>query len=63
MNDFLMRVYYSVRGGHVHVRIFVGKAYEGATLGKAGNLCLTNEEFQAWKAGSLNLQFKNEDAD
>lgn len=43
-------VYYQQRGGHTHMRVFSG--YEGSTRGKAGDLCMTNEEFAAFREQS-----------
>lgn len=55
MNEYTIRVYYRVLGGHTHIRVFTGKT--GFTLGKAGDLCMTNEEFEAWKNNVANCEF------
>jgi hypothetical protein len=41
------RAYWKVAGGHTHIVVFTGR--KGFTLGKAGELVMTNEEFEAWK--------------
>lgn len=46
MSENYMRVHFKVLGGHTHCAVFTGK--KGYTLGKAGDLCMTNEEFRAW---------------
>ena len=44
-----MRIYHKLRGGgHVHMRVFVGEN-RGMTLGKAGDLCMTVQEFDEWR--------------
>lgn len=48
---YSMRITYQVLGGHTHVSIWTGKA--GYTHGKAGNIVMTNEEFTAWKNGTI----------
>ena len=40
-----IRIYYAVRGGHVHTRWFAGKNPRGA-FGKCGELTFTTEEFE-----------------
>ena len=55
--NYLTRFYYSVLGGHTHIAVFVGRDSRSADdvdelpagLGKAGNLILRNEEFEAFK--------------
>lgn len=42
--------YCQQRGGHTHMRVFSGD--EGSTRGKAGDLCMTNEEFAAFREQS-----------
>ena len=51
MIQYIMRVRWKELGGHTHMRIFTGK--EGGTLGKAGDLTFTNEEFHAWKDSKM----------
>lgn len=41
MSDTHQKWYYKIGGGHTHIRVFQN--------GKAGELCFTNEEFQAFK--------------
>lgn len=53
-----IRIYFEVLGGHTHMRVFVGM--EGKNLGKAGDLCMTNEEFLAWQAKRGKLEFIDE---
>jgi hypothetical protein len=50
-----MRVYFEVLGGHTHIRIFSGKF--GGTLGCAGKITLTKEEFQSWTDGRMTFEF------
>ena len=57
MQEYKMRVYFQVLGGHTHLNIFTGRNIENGTLGKAGAMCMTNEEFTAWKSGRINLEF------
>ena len=47
MGQRIMRIYFKQLGGHTHMRVFSG--IEGFTLGKAGDLCFTNEEFRELK--------------
>lgn len=51
----VIRIYYQVLGGHTHMRVFVGT--EGKKLGLAGELCMTNDEFEALKLGTAKLEF------
>lgn len=51
----IIRVYFEVRGGHTHMRVFAGM--DGKNLGKAGDLCLRNEEFLAWQAKKSKIEF------
>jgi hypothetical protein len=51
MTSYIMRVRWKELGGHTHMQIFTGR--EGGTLGKAGDLTFTNEEFRAWKDGKM----------
>lgn len=39
----MIRIRHKTLGGHVHMRVFVGK--EGFTLGKAGDLVMRTDEF------------------
>lgn len=52
---FQMRVYYEVQGSHTHIKIFCGPI--GRTLGNAGKLVLSNEEFEAWKRDQMTMEF------
>ena len=52
-----MRVYHQQLGGHTHIKIFTGRAIENGTLGKAGDLVMTNEEFEQWRNGTIELEF------
>jgi len=58
MKEVKIRIYYQVRGGHTHMRVFVGM--NGRNLGKAGDLCMTNEEFVAWQTKQDRLEFIDE---
>lgn len=41
------RFRYEVAGGHTHVRVFAGDSVSvSATLGKCGDLCFRNEEWE-----------------
>ena len=56
MKTHTMRVHFDEQGGtHTHLHIWTGKT--GFTLGKAGTLTVTNEEFAAWKEGKLKFEF------
>jgi hypothetical protein len=55
MKKYAMRIHFSVAGGHTHMAIFTGP--EGLTLGKAGTLTMTNEEFEAWRRNQIKLEF------
>jgi hypothetical protein len=46
-----MRVYWQLRGAHVHCDVFMGN--QGRTLGRCGDLCMTEEEFEAWKNAAI----------
>lgn len=56
---FIMRVYHERRGGHTHIKVFTGQSdtMRDATLGLAGNLVMTNEEFETWQNKNILLQF------
>jgi hypothetical protein len=58
--DYRMGVRYKVLGGRVHMRVFAGKNTEHGMLGKAGDLTLTVDEFAAWKAGRIVIEFREE---
>jgi hypothetical protein len=55
----IFRLYYEVRGGHVHCRLFAGPR-EGA-LGKCGDLTMRIEEFERFKEAAGFIQFRKED--
>ncbi len=44
-----MKWYYTIRGGHTHVRVFMNGA-------NCGELCFRNEEFQAIKNQSMSIK-------
>lgn len=50
MKTVLIVIYYQQQGGHTHMRVFSG--YEGSTRGKAGDLCMTNDEFAVFRQQS-----------
>ena len=52
---YTIRVYFEVLGGHTHMHIRVGKT--GCTLGGAGDIVMTNEEFEAWRMGKARVEF------
>ena len=52
---YQMKITYEVLGGHTHIHIWTGRP--GCVLGKAGDLCMTNEEFTAWKDNQIQLDF------
>jgi hypothetical protein len=54
MSKLHMKIYYIVQGGHTHMSIFTGSE---TNRGKAGTLTMTNEEFEAWKNGTMTLDF------
>lgn len=45
----LVRIRHEVLGGHVHMRVFVGKGLPNLTLGLAGNLVMRDDEFADFK--------------
>lgn len=51
----IFRIRFVVAGGHVHASLFAGH-HEGA-LGKAGDFCLRNEEFAAFREAATFVQF------
>ena len=53
---YALRVWYEVLGGHTHISIFSGK--RGCTLGKCGDICMTNDEFTAWRENTIAMEFK-----
>jgi hypothetical protein len=48
---YKMKVYYQELGGHTHLVIFTGHNIDNGTCGKAGELIMTTEEFEAWMQG------------
>ena len=54
---YSMRIYFDRAGGHTHMNIWTGPI--GRTHGKAGDLCLTNDEFEEWQKGNIKMEFKN----
>lgn len=44
-----MNWYYSIRGGHTHVRVFMNGA-------KCGDLCFRNEEFVSIRKGAIGIE-------
>jgi hypothetical protein len=55
---YLLRIYFKTLGGHTHLRVFTGKGK--FSRGKAGDLTMTNAEFEAWKSGRIGLEFIDE---
>lgn len=44
------RFYYKELGGHTHIRVFCGPSTpEDGTLGKSGDLVMTNQEFAEFR--------------
>jgi len=60
MSEKTIRIYWKRLGGHTHMRVFSGDL--GRTLGKAGDLVMTNEEFDAWRFGRHAIEFIEEPA-
>lgn len=52
-----MRIVYEVLGGHTHISIFTGNA--GGGLGKAGDICMTNEEFSQWRDATIEIEWQD----
>jgi hypothetical protein len=52
---YMLRIHYAVRGDHTHFSIFTGKI--DFTLGLAGEVCMTNEEFEAFMHGTAFMEF------
>jgi hypothetical protein len=50
-----LKIVWERLGGHTHMAVFSGLA--GKQVGKAGDLCMTNEEFEAWKNATAQLEF------
>ena len=50
-----MFVYFEVLGTHTHLHIWTGEL--GTSRGKAGNLVMTNAEFEAWRNGSMQITY------
>lgn len=45
---YVLRIYWKRLGSHTHTRVFMGNEKERFSgLGKAGDLCLRNEEWDA----------------
>lgn len=57
MKTFRFRFWYEEAGTHTWVSLFAGQSFPGATLGKAGDFCLRNEEFAQFKAMLESLPF------
>ena len=53
-----IRVYYERRGGHVHMRVFVGA--NDSSMAKSGDLCMRLDEFEMFRTMSPNIQFRPE---
>lgn len=53
------RIRYKITPGHTHMRVFVGSSPE-VTHGKAGDLCMTNEEFEEFKTLTPTVEFIDE---
>ncbi len=51
-----MKRYYTIAGGHTHVRVFMNGA-------KCGDLCFRNEEFELVRESCPWIQFTNENSD
>ena len=49
-----MKWYYTIAGGHVHIRVFMNG-------GKAGDLCFRLKEFVEIRTGCTGITFINED--
>jgi hypothetical protein len=58
MNTHQMKIYFSLLGEHAHLRVFTGKL--DGTMGLAGTLVMSISEFDAWRAGNLELVFEPE---
>jgi hypothetical protein len=56
---YKIRFYYQQAGGHTHMRVFSGRNIENSTLGKAGDLCMTNEEFESFMDGTAVVEFES----
>lgn len=54
----IFRLYYEVKGGHVHCRLFAGP-HDGA-LGKCGDLCMRTNEFNLFRDAATFMQFRKE---
>lgn len=51
-----MKVLYNILGGHTHCMVWIGPL--GGTYGKAGNITMTNEEFEAWHLDRMSIQWE-----
>lgn len=49
-----MNIYYCLKGGHYHFRVFMNGA-------KCGDLCCRESEFKQFQAAFSNVYWKNED--
>lgn len=52
----IFRIYYETAGDHTHMRMFAGKR-DGA-LGKCGDLCMRNEEFEDFRLLTQHAQIE-----
>ena len=55
MKTHSMVIYFEVLGSHTHMNIWTGEV--NTTRGKAGNLVMTNAEFEAWRNGSMQITY------
>jgi hypothetical protein len=51
----MMKWYYTIKGGHTHVRVFMNG-------GKCGDLCFRNEEFEQLMSSSNQITFIPEES-
>ena len=54
----ITHVYWTLKGGHVHARVFVGESE--TTLAHAGNLVMRDEEFLKLYRGQIQPKFFEE---
>ncbi len=52
----IFRIYHETIGGHTHCALFAGK--HDWALGKCGEFCMRNEEFEAFRAQALFINFQ-----
>lgn len=57
----IFRLYHTMKGGHVHCRLFAG-IRDGA-LGNCGSLTMRAEEFAMFQRSAGFIQFRDEDKD